>query len=198
MDGRVTSLVTRMSGAVREMAVVDGEIAYIRDPSSASATARRDCKAMLRAAIARGTSELRRECQIRMVLNEVYVNYTSFQFHCFFGDVCWRRRLHSRGGARRPGMLLRPRSFAIEVSAVYCRPNVDVSGLPCAHASDMIGTPRGRSGGGECHRYQRTAGFHLAATGFPFHVRFSVRITGGISYSSKATTCFARLITKVS
>jgi len=32
MDGRVRSLVTRMSGAVREMVVVDGETAYIPDP----------------------------------------------------------------------------------------------------------------------------------------------------------------------
>ncbi len=51
MDGRLTSLLTRVAGEVRELAVVDGETAYIRDPVFGIIRNRvhaEVCKAMLR------------------------------------------------------------------------------------------------------------------------------------------------------
>ena len=52
MDGRLRSLIARVTGAVRELAVVDGERAYIRDPVFGIVRNRvhaEVCKAMLRA-----------------------------------------------------------------------------------------------------------------------------------------------------
>lgn len=96
MDGRVTSLVTRMSGAVREMAVVDGEIAYIRDPIFGIVRNRvhaEVCKAMLRAGgdpLVDPILNYVVECQNPDgSWNEVHVNYNqpSALVTAFIGDA---------------------------------------------------------------------------------------------------------------
>jgi len=96
MDGRVTSLVTRMSGAVREMAVVDGEIAYIRDPIFGIVRNRvhaEVCKAMLRAGgdpLVGPILNYVVECQNPDgSWNEVHVNYNqpSALITAFVGDA---------------------------------------------------------------------------------------------------------------
>lgn len=96
MDGRVTSLVTRMSGAVREMAVVDGETAYIRDPVFGIVRNRvhaEVCKAMLRAGgdpLVGPILNYVVECQNPDgSWNEVHVNYNqpSALITAFVGDA---------------------------------------------------------------------------------------------------------------